>query len=120
MDKGQRRDQPAQRRLLRQHHDRLGCRQRRRHLQEHRRGARWTAQTSGVTDNLNSVWFLDADTAWIVGKMGAAGPRVPKTVNGGTTWTMPPNSDSSLMRDWYAVSGQSNNVFVTGINGASM
>jgi photosystem II stability/assembly factor-like uncharacterized protein len=43
----------------------------------------WIAQTSGVTSDLYSIFFVDVNTGWAVG-MG--GTTVTKTTDGGTTW----------------------------------
>jgi len=45
--------------------------------------AQWTAQTSGTTENLASVYFIDANTGYAVGKSGT----ILKTTDGGTNWT---------------------------------
>jgi photosystem II stability/assembly factor-like uncharacterized protein len=45
--------------------------------------ARWDPQTSGVTDQLNSVYFVDVDTGWAAGKNNT----ILKTVDGGKTWS---------------------------------
>ena len=41
--------------------------------------AQWTALTSGTTNNLNSVFFTDANTGYAVGDYGT----ILKTTNGG-------------------------------------
>ncbi len=43
----------------------------------------WTAQTSGVTTQLNTVSAVNQDVGWIGGNGGV----VLRTTNGGTTWT---------------------------------
>ena len=45
--------------------------------------ARWDPQTSGVTDRLNSVYFLDVNTGWAAGNNNT----ILKTVAGGKTWS---------------------------------
>jgi photosystem II stability/assembly factor-like uncharacterized protein len=45
--------------------------------------ARWDPQTSGVTDQLNSVYFIDLNTGWAAGKNNT----ILKTVDGGKTWS---------------------------------
>lgn len=42
----------------------------------------WQVQTTGVTENLNSVFFIDENTGWAVG----SGGRIIATTNGGTLW----------------------------------
>lgn len=46
--------------------------------------AQWSDQTSGITNDLNSVYFTDADNGWAVGRQG----KVIHTTNGGATWTV--------------------------------
>ena len=43
----------------------------------------WVQQTSGVTENLLAVQFLDANNGYACGDAG----KVVKTTNGGSTWT---------------------------------
>lgn len=45
--------------------------------------ARWDPQTSGVTDQLNSVYFVDVNTGWAAGKNNT----ILKTADGGKTWS---------------------------------
>ena len=45
-------------------------------------GANWTAQTSGTTNWLSSVYFTDANTGYAVG----AGGTILKTTDGGGTF----------------------------------
>jgi photosystem II stability/assembly factor-like uncharacterized protein len=45
--------------------------------------ARWDPQNSGVTDQLNSVYFIDVNTGWAAGKNNT----ILRTVDGGKTWT---------------------------------
>jgi photosystem II stability/assembly factor-like uncharacterized protein len=44
----------------------------------------WNSQTSGITQNLNSVFFTDLSTGYIVGNGG----KILKTANGGNTWIL--------------------------------
>jgi photosystem II stability/assembly factor-like uncharacterized protein len=44
--------------------------------------ARWDMQPSGATDQLNSVYFIDINTGWAVGKNNT----ILKTSDGGKTW----------------------------------
>src|SRR5438067_13068298 len=46
----------------------------------------WVQQTSGVGFNLNSVYFVDANTGYIAADSNSS-PRVLKTTNGGLNWT---------------------------------
>jgi hypothetical protein len=45
-------------------------------------GSDWILQASGVTDTLNSVFFLDQQEGWIAGQNGI----ILHTTNGGTNW----------------------------------
>ena len=45
--------------------------------------APWLAQTSGTTQTLNGVSFVDADHGWAVG----GGGTIRHTINGGARWT---------------------------------
>jgi len=44
--------------------------------------AQWATLTSGTTRDLNSVYFNNASTGYVVGGMGT----ILKTTNGGTNW----------------------------------
>jgi photosystem II stability/assembly factor-like uncharacterized protein len=45
--------------------------------------AQWINQTSGVTNQLNDVNFIDNNTGWIVGRQGT----MLRTTNGGNSWS---------------------------------
>jgi photosystem II stability/assembly factor-like uncharacterized protein len=45
--------------------------------------ARWDLQSSGATDRLNSVYFIDINTGWVAG----ANNTILKTADGGKTWS---------------------------------
>lgn len=45
-------------------------------------GENWTAQSSGINQNLRKVVFIDANTGWIVGDNGT----ILKTTDGGQNW----------------------------------
>jgi len=47
----------------------------------------WEKQTSGITDNLREVYFINSNTGWTVGEGGT----ILKTTNGGTNWTIQVN-----------------------------
>lgn len=53
-------------------------------------GVDWIEQVSGTTNNLNSVYFTDIDTGYIVGGTygisGALNATILKTSDGGVTW----------------------------------
>jgi len=44
--------------------------------------AQWTLQTSGVTQDLYSIFFVDENTGWACGWNG----KIVSTTNGGATW----------------------------------
>jgi photosystem II stability/assembly factor-like uncharacterized protein len=46
----------------------------------------WFQQQSGTTANLNSVFFIDANTGWAVGDSASSFHVILKTTNGGTNW----------------------------------
>lgn len=49
-------------------------------------GASWSEQTSNNTENLLSIFFLDAQKGWLAGGNGT----IMKTTNGGQTWIVSP------------------------------
>src|SRR5437016_1670949 len=54
----------------------------------------WFQQNSGVGYNLNSVFFVDANTGYIAAD-SSGNPRVLKSTDGGSTWirlAIPPTS----------------------------
>ena len=44
----------------------------------------WVNQNSGISESLNSVKFINADTGWCAGNAG----KILKTTNGGTNWIL--------------------------------
>jgi photosystem II stability/assembly factor-like uncharacterized protein len=50
----------------------------------------WKLQTSGTTNALRHVHFVNTSTGWVVGHSGT----ILKTTNGGTTWTKIPFSSA--------------------------
>ncbi len=57
----------------------------------------WTAQTSPVTTDLNSVWAPSTDVCWMCGPTGV----VIRTTNGGSTWTQ--NNAGLAGNDFYSI-----------------
>jgi len=72
----------------------------------------WTPQTSGVSNIINNIHFVDANTGWFVGY----NDMVRKTTDGGATWTaQSPGAGESL----YGVSFvDANTGWVSGTYGA--
>lgn len=62
--------------------------------------ADWQAQTSGVTDNLNSVFFVDENTGWAVG----VGGRIITTTNGGSLWAQQVSNTASSLNSVFFTS----------------
>jgi len=58
--------------------------------------AQWEPQNSGTPNNLNSVYFTDANSGYIVGDSGI----ILKTTDGGTNWTI---QSSGITYDLYSV-----------------
>ncbi len=53
----------------------------------------WTAQTSGTSNTLNGVYFVDANTGWAVGNGGT----IRTTSNGGSAWSSQTSGISSTL-----------------------
>ena len=45
-------------------------------------GVNWTTLTSGISESLNDVYFIDSNVGWAVGMNGS----IIKTSDAGTTW----------------------------------
>ena len=72
----------------------------------------WYAQTSGTSNILNSIFFIDASTGWSVGASG----KILKTTNGGTNWV---SQTSGTTEDLYSVFFVSSTAgWAVGTNGA--
>lgn len=73
-------------------------------------GATFTDQTSGTGANLNSVWAVDAQTAWAVG-VGV----ILLTTDGGATWTQPAGFNALMTsREAFGVGGFGSEIWITG------
>jgi len=59
----------------------------------------WTAQTSGTTSYLNSVYFTDTNTGYAVGYSGI----ILKTSNGGTNWIAQTSGTTSPLYSVYFI-----------------
>ena len=60
-------------------------------------GVTWTPQTSGVTDALRSVFFVNDTLGYISGGVLGVSGRFLKTIDGGATWS-PMTFGTSLIR----------------------
>ena len=57
----------------------------------------WTKQTSGATQTLYSIDFIDANNGWLVGAAGVT----RHTTNGGTTWTAQTSGVTTTLQSVY-------------------
>jgi photosystem II stability/assembly factor-like uncharacterized protein len=73
--------------------------------------AQWETLSSGVTESLNSVCFIDSNTGYTVGNQGT----ILKTIDGGTTWNI--QSSKTDLELIYVCSPEVNTVFVVAVNG---
>lgn len=62
----------------------------------------WTAQVSGITRRLITVFFYNSSTGWAVGEAGT----FIRTTNGGTTWTSQIIGGSINFRSIFFIDGQ--------------
>ena len=62
-------------------------------------GQSWTLQTSGTTQSLYGIHFLDANNGWAVGLNGT----IIRTTNGGTTWTAQTSGITNHLFDVYFI-----------------
>ncbi len=74
-------------------------------------GTTWDSQTSGVTEDLWGIDFIDANNGWCVG----GGGKILVTTNGGTTWTPTDSGTTSTLTDVSAV--DASNVWACGASG---
>jgi photosystem II stability/assembly factor-like uncharacterized protein len=54
----------------------------------------WYQQTSGTTEDLTSVYFMNKDTGWVTGEDGL----LLKTINGGNSWVAQPTNLSWIKK----------------------
>jgi photosystem II stability/assembly factor-like uncharacterized protein len=57
--------------------------------------AQWNNQTSGVSNDLHGVYFLDSNTGWAVGRQG----KIVRTTNGGSSWSEQNSSTTEDLND---------------------
>ncbi len=62
--------------------------------------AQWTLQTSGVTQDLYSIFFVDENTGWACGWNG----KIVSTTNGGATWVQQSSGTTSSLSSIFFVS----------------
>lgn len=56
--------------------------------------APWSSETTGVINNFVDVYFVDANTGWIVGTSG----KIMKTTDGGESWTAQTSGVSDILQ----------------------
>jgi photosystem II stability/assembly factor-like uncharacterized protein/endonuclease/exonuclease/phosphatase family metal-dependent hydrolase len=71
----------------------------------------WSNQISGTTNNLNSVYIIDASTGWAAGENGA----ILKTTNGGSNWMLVSSGVNTVLRSVFFA--DINNGWVVGNGG---
>jgi len=83
----------------------------------------WSPQTSGVTDKLNDVFFVDNQNGWVVGDNGI----ILNTTDGGQNWTSQTGGVSEILRavffinadTGWAVGGSLNKALIKTTDGGS-
>lgn len=61
--------------------------------------AQWTDLNSGVTNDLNDVFFIDDNNGWAVGRQGT----VIRTTNGGSSWEAQNSATNEDLNDLFMV-----------------
>jgi hypothetical protein len=74
-------------------------------------GDKWIQQTSATTQNLNDVFFIDANTGWAVGHNGT----ILNTTNGGGVWITQNGKTSNPLHALFFINSQKG--WVVGGNG---
>ena len=74
------------------------------------KGINWDTLNSGIIDNLNSVFFVNADTGYTVGDLGT----ILKTINGGIDWIFLPSPIDDLYSIYFK---NDSNGFIVGFLG---
>ncbi len=62
-------------------------------------GTNWTTQSSGTTNDLYSVYFVNETTGWAVGWSG----KILKSINGGTNWSSQSSGTSLDLRSVFVI-----------------
>ncbi len=85
-------------------------------------GVNWASQTTGVTDSLLSVFFINANFGWACG----SGGRIIATTNGGTSWQTQTSGTTARLNDVEfgsattgAIAGNNGTRLVTSSGGAT-
>ena len=73
--------------------------------------AQWIEQNSGTTNSLSDVYFINADTGYVVGANGS----IRKTTNGGFTWSSQLSNSTNYLNSVQFISA--NTGYVVGNNG---
>jgi len=60
-------------------------------------GLTWTSQSSGISNYLFSIYFVDSNTGWIAGSDGI----LLKTIDGGSTWITQSSGTNAWLRSIY-------------------
>ncbi|MBI4434498.1 hypothetical protein HY635_01635, partial [Candidatus Uhrbacteria bacterium] len=71
----------------------------------------WTTQTSGTSQDLQDVHFVDVITGWTVGASGT----ILKTTTGGSTWTSQTSGSAQNLKNVHAI--DTSTAYVTGSSG---
>lgn len=88
-------------------------------------GINWTAYTTGDTNRMSGLFFIDNNTGWVVGQRG----KIAKSTNGGTSWIMQSSGVQSWLNSVYFIdantgyivgSKDSNRVVLKTTNGGSV
>ena len=61
----------------------------------------WYQQNSGTTNSLNSLFFIDSNTGWVVGGDYNYGSIILKTADGGNNWTTQSSGSKYYLRSVY-------------------
>jgi len=71
-------------------------------------GLNWTNQSSGVTENLYSIYFIDPNNGFAAGDGGS----ITRTTNGGTTWIPQTRLTNNSLKSIYFT--DANNGYISG------
>lgn len=80
-------------------------------------GITWSQLSNSNTNNLNSVFFTDANNGWAVGGNGMAPGPILNTIDGGNTWILSTNASVTLNSVYFP---SPNIGYVCGENGTIM